>query len=73
MVQLWIFYFISQSAANISSIYSVLVKARADENCLIQSFGLYLGARVVRGYNWKAEWGNQDGGAGKQGTIVAFR
>lgn len=25
--------------------------------------GIFVGAKVVRGYNW--EWGNQDGGEGK--------
>lgn len=25
--------------------------------------GIFVGAKVVRGYNW--EWGNQDGGDGK--------
>jgi len=40
---------------------------------MIQSYGLYLGARVMRGYHWKPEWGDQDEGAGNKGIIVSLR
>lgn len=33
--------------------------------------GIYVGAKVVRGYNW--EWGNQDGGEGKTGRVIDIR
>lgn len=32
--------------------------------------GIFVGAKVVRGYNW--EWGNQDGGEGKKYTVNIF-
>ncbi|XP_030761110.1 E3 ubiquitin-protein ligase MIB2 [Sitophilus oryzae] len=33
--------------------------------------GIFVGAIVVRGYNW--EWGNQDGGDGKMGKVQDIR
>ena len=30
--------------------------------------GVFVGARVVRGGDWR--WGNQDGSAGKEGTVL---
>ena len=30
--------------------------------------GVFVGARVVRGRDWR--WGDQDGGAGREGTVV---
>ena len=30
--------------------------------------GVFVGARVVRGRDWK--WGDQDGGVGREGTVV---
>ncbi|KAK2175091.1 hypothetical protein NP493_753g01042 [Ridgeia piscesae] len=37
----------------------------------IESSGIFPGAKVVRGPNW--DWGNQDGGEGKQGTVQEIR
>ena len=39
----------------------------------IQSRGLFKGARVMRGENWKQDWRDQDGGAGNKGTIISIR
>ncbi|KAK9759062.1 Mind bomb SH3 repeat domain [Popillia japonica] len=33
--------------------------------------GIFVGAKVVRGYNW--EWANQDGGEGKVGRVLDIR
>ncbi|KAF7267945.1 hypothetical protein GWI33_018888 [Rhynchophorus ferrugineus] len=33
--------------------------------------GIFVGAKVVRGFNW--EWGNQDGGEGKIGQVLDIR
>lgn len=33
--------------------------------------GIFVGAKVVRGYSW--EWGNQDGGEGKIGVVLDIR
>ncbi|KAI1301242.1 E3 ubiquitin-protein ligase MIB2 [Halotydeus destructor] len=37
----------------------------------IQSRGIFVGARVVRGFDW--DWGNQDGGDGKVGKVIDIR
>ncbi|KAI0220924.1 E3 ubiquitin-protein ligase MIB2 [Lamellibrachia satsuma] len=37
----------------------------------IESSGIFPRAKVVRGANW--DWGNQDGGEGKQGTVQEIR
>ncbi|XP_039281221.1 E3 ubiquitin-protein ligase MIB2 [Nilaparvata lugens] len=34
----------------------------------LQLQGIFVGAKVVRGANW--EWGNQDGGEGKEGIVL---
>ena len=34
----------------------------------VSARGLFEGARVVRGRDWK--WGDQDGGEGREGTVV---
>ena len=34
-------------------------KRSLDNSVKIQSRGIFVGARVVRGFNW--DWGNQDG------------
>ncbi|XP_071110075.1 E3 ubiquitin-protein ligase MIB2-like [Haliotis cracherodii] len=45
------------------------VKVKKRTTCLkIRSLGLFSGARVVRGEDWK--WGTQDGGSGRKGTIT---
>ncbi|XP_071110074.1 E3 ubiquitin-protein ligase MIB2-like isoform X2 [Haliotis cracherodii] len=45
------------------------VEVKKRTTCLmLRSLGLYPGARVVRGEDWN--WGNQDGGSGKKGTIT---
>lgn len=37
----------------------------------VQARGIFAGARVVRGPDW--DWGNQDGGEGKAGTVTDVR
>lgn len=37
----------------------------------VQARGIFAGARVVRGPDW--DWGNQDGGEGKAGTVTDIR
>lgn len=37
----------------------------------VQARGIFTGARVVRGHDW--DWGNQDGGEGKAGTVTDVR
>ncbi|XP_046559208.1 E3 ubiquitin-protein ligase MIB2-like [Haliotis rubra] len=45
------------------------VEVKKRTTCLkVRSLGLYPGARVVRGEDWK--WGLQDGGSGNKGTIT---
>ncbi|XP_069106122.1 E3 ubiquitin-protein ligase MIB2-like [Argopecten irradians] len=36
-----------------------------------RSFGIFPGAKIVRGADW--EWGNQDGGAGNSGKVIGLR
>nr|NP_001121594.1 zinc finger protein Ci-ZF(ZZ/RING)-1 [Ciona intestinalis]XP_018671186.1 zinc finger protein Ci-ZF(ZZ/RING)-1 isoform X2 [Ciona intestinalis]FAA00182.1 TPA: zinc finger protein [Ciona intestinalis] len=47
------------------------VSPRDAARAVIQSKGLFKGARVMRGYHW--EWGEQDGGPTKLGKIVEIR
>ena len=49
------------------------MEARASGCPILQSYGLYDGAKVVRGHHWKQEWGDQDGGQGKEGKIIGLR
>lgn len=51
--------------------FRVLLGPRSECERLLQSYGFFVGAKVVRGYNWKAEWGDQDGGLNKEGTIIS--
>ena len=37
----------------------------------VQSRGIFPGAKVVRGVDWR--WNNQDGGEGKEGVVVELR
>lgn len=37
----------------------------------VQARGIFVGAKVVRGPDW--DWGNQDGGEGKSGTVMDIR
>jgi E3 ubiquitin-protein ligase mind-bomb len=50
---------------------SVEVAARSKSR-RIQAKGLYVGAKVVRGPDWEAHYGDQDGGPGKRGTIKSI-
>jgi E3 ubiquitin-protein ligase mind-bomb len=50
---------------------SVEVAARSKSR-RIQAKGLYVGAKVARGPDWEARYGNQDGGSGKRGTIASI-
>ena len=45
----------------------VRVRCRYKSSC-VPVKGVSVGARVVRGGDWR--WGNQDGGAGKEGTVL---
>ncbi|XP_059139921.1 E3 ubiquitin-protein ligase MIB2-like [Physella acuta] len=50
----------------------VLVPKRCDsQDNKVEVKGMFLGAKVVRGQDWK--WGDQDGESGKQGQVVERR
>ena len=36
-------------------------------SCWVPARGVFPGARVVRGHDWK--WGDQDGGLGREGSV----
>ncbi|CAG2105488.1 unnamed protein product, partial [Medioppia subpectinata] len=46
-------------------------KRNSKNNVKIQSRGIFVGTRVVRGYDW--DWANQDGGEGKVGKVIDIR
>lgn len=58
-----------QRFENASSI-GVLVGPRKDET-KVRLEGIFIGAKVVRGYDW--DWGNQDGGEGRIGKVTDIR
>ena len=54
-------------------LFAIFVCDRMRVGCRYQSDhvaarGVFVGARVVRGRDWR--WGDQDGGAGREGTVV---
>lgn len=49
----------------------VSVASRASSNVKFNVKGIFVNAKVIRGYDW--DWDNQDGGAGKIGKVVDIR
>lgn len=54
-----------------SSVGVPLPKRSSKSSVKITAKGIFVGARVTRGYDW--DWGNQDGGEGKVGKVIDIR
>lgn len=63
-----IFYVLSKINSIISSFRIDLPVRKNDRKCELK--GIFVGAKVIRGFNW--EWGDQDGGEGACSKMLIF-